>query len=438
MTFSALLLTVCTAAFCAPTPNHERAESLAPPNTLTAIEAASGWQLLFDGATSTGWRGFRQPAFPTRGWVIVDGELRHTKGGGGGDIVTTDQFGDFELSLEFRVTPGANSGIIYRASEKHGAPWMTGPEYQVLDDAASNMTPDHMHSVGSVYEMCSPAADKPTKPAGEWNHARIRIYDGVLQHFLNGREVVNARLDGREWQDKIRWSKFRGYAGFGMESVGHIALQDHGDEVHYRNIKVRDLKAPMPGEVVLFNGRDLTGWDAFVPELSNRQQSPASVWSVQDGVLVCRGTPAGYISTQKTYKNFVLKLEWRWNPITKKTGNSGVLVRQIGEDKVWPKSVEAQLMHGSAGDFWNIGEFTMKTDPARTSGRNTRKTLDAERPAGEWNTYEIIVYKGEVILRVNGIEVNRAWDVEEVAGKICLQSEGTEIQFRNIRLVELD
>jgi hypothetical protein len=109
----------------------------------------------------------------------------------------------------------------------------------------------------------------------------------------------------------------------------------------------------------------------------------------------------------------------------------------IGEDKVWPKSVEAQLQSGNAGDFWNIGEFKMVTDPARTNGRNTKKTHGAERPVGEWNEYEIIVNHGDVILFVNGEELNRASGVDEVAGFICLQSEGAEIHFRNIRLTPL-
>ena len=119
---------------------------------------------------------------------------------------------------------------------------------------------------------------------------------------------------------------------------------------------------------------------------------------------------------------------------------AGVLVRMVGDDKVWPKSVEAQLQSGSAGDFWNIDEFTMTVDKSRTNGRNTKKLATAspvERPLGEWNEYEIIVNQGDVILKVNGQELNRATDVEQVPGFICLQSEGAEIHFRNVRIVEL-
>jgi hypothetical protein len=162
------------------------------------------------------------------------------------------------------------------------------------------------------------------------------------------------------------------------------------------------------------------------------------VFSVKDGVMICKGNPIGYIRTEKDYKSFVLKLEWRWSPETKKTGNSGCLVRVQSPDKVWPKSVEAQLQHENAGDFWNIEEFQMKTEASRLNGRNTKKTHGAERPVGEWNEYEIIADGPNVILKVNGEELNRAWEVAESPGKIALQSEGCEIHFRNVRLSPLE
>lgn len=159
-----------------------------------------------------------------------------------------------------------------------------------------------------------------------------------------------------------------------------------------------------------------------------------SVWSVKDGILTCKGTPAGYIYTQKDYQDFVLELDWRWDPVTKKEGNSGVLFRKIGEHKVWPRSIEAQLMSKNAGDFWNIDKFVMTADPDRTNGRNTKKTEMAEYPVGEWNRYEIHCIGGDVTLIVNGKVVNKATGCEQVAGPICLQSEGTPIQFRDIRI----
>ncbi|MBI1902881.1 MAG: DUF1080 domain-containing protein [Planctomycetia bacterium] len=190
--------------------------------------------------------------------------------------------------------------------------------------------------------------------------------------------------------------------------------------------------------VDLFNGKNLEGW-VWVP------REPGSkiddVWSVKEGVLICKGKPPGYIRTEKDYTSYIITLEWRFDP-AKGAGNSGVLLRCIGEDKVWPKSIEAQLHSGNAGDFWNIDGFKMTVDPARTKGRRTIKLTgekeSAEKPLGEWNQYEITVDKGTIKLKVNGKLQNEATDVEVVAGKIALQSEGAEIQFRNVKLTPIE
>jgi hypothetical protein len=414
------------------------------PNTLTSAEKAAGWTLLFDGKTPSGWRSYKKDSFPSKGWKIENGTLIVQSKGGGGDIVSPQQYADFELELEFKTTPKANSGIMYRVAEKLDYPWMTGPEFQVLDDAGAELKGDHPHSAGALYDLAPPAPmrgseslpQKTLKPAGEFNHARIIVNNGRARHYLNGVKIVDIAIAGDDWTSRIAGSKFKEWPAFGLEPTGHIALQDHGDEVHFRNIKIRDLSKPMPGEVALFNGKDMAGWNAFVPEASNKHRDPISVWTVKDGVMICAGNPAGYIQTEKTYTNFVLSLEWRFNP-EKGPGNSGVLLRKTGEDKVWPRSIEAQLMSGSAGDFWNIGEFPMKVDADRTKGRNTKKLYANENALGQWNHYEIIVDKGDVTLKVNGEVLNTATNAEEIAGTIALQSEGAEIHFRNIRLAEI-
>jgi hypothetical protein len=214
-------------------------------------------------------------------------------------------------------------------------------------------------------------------------------------------------------------------------------VQDHGDtELSLRGVKIRDLGATRAGEKALWNGKDLAGWKAVVPEAEKAGIKPEAVWEVREGVLVCKGNPVGYIRTEGTYTNYVLRVQWRFDP-AKGAGNSGVLLRMVGEDKVWPKSVEAQLHSGNAGDFWNIDGFKMTVDASRTNGRNTKKTHGAERPLGEWNEYEIVVNHGDVVLYVNGEELNRATGVEEVPGHICLQSEGAEIHFREVWIREL-
>ncbi len=193
-------------------------------------------------------------------------------------------------------------------------------------------------------------------------------------------------------------------------------------------------QAAEPQPIKLFNGKNLDGWTGYHRDGAKVED----VWYVKDGVLICKGRPIGYLRTKKKYTNYILELEWRFNP-EKGPGNSGVLLRQIGPDKVWPKSVEAQLMHRNAGDFWNIDKFQMTVDPARTKGRRTVKMKPTnEKPLGQWNHYRIVVDGDRIELYVNGELQNVATNVAEVPGHICLQSEGAEIHFRNIVLTPLE
>ncbi|MBA4683921.1 MAG: DUF1080 domain-containing protein [Planctomycetes bacterium] len=403
------------------------------PNALTPSQSAAGWVSLFDGESPRGWRGYRKEAFPKQGWFVEDGWLRVIKAGGGGDIVTVDQFDDFILEMEWKAGKGANSGIMYLTNENNGAPYESAPEYQVLD--IDDLTSSDSTSAGGLYGLYSPM-NKKQNPTGEINHTRIVHCGGYVEHWLNGVRVLTAKIGSLDWNRRVANSKFNAWKDFGTVKKGHICLQDHNDsDLWYRSIKIREIPATerwrFTGEgELLFNGRNLDGWDAFL----NGSETKDQVWSVKDGILTCKGTPAGYIYTQKDYQDFVLELDWRWDPVTKKEGNSGVLFRKIGEHKVWPRSIEAQLMSKNAGDFWNIGEFVMTADPGRTNGRNTKKTEMAEYPVGEWNRYEIHCIGGTVTLIVNGKVVNQATDCEQVAGPICLQSEGTPIQFRDIRI----
>ncbi|WP_419191064.1 PVC-type heme-binding CxxCH protein [Saltatorellus ferox] len=184
-------------------------------------------------------------------------------------------------------------------------------------------------------------------------------------------------------------------------------------------------------EIVLFDG---TNMDAWTFHLTDDSKGFDDVWSVENGVLQCGGSPAGYLRTRETFTNYRLTLEWRFEP-TRGAGNSGVLLRQIGPDKVWPRSIEAQLQSGSAGDFWNIDEFPMQANPRRTEGRHTtRSAPSSEKPLGEWNRYDILVDGPRVELRVNGVLQNAADWCAEVAGHLCLQSEGSYIEFRDVKL----
>lgn len=429
---SVVIATACVAAGAVASSAAQTMPEEERRTMLTPAQVAAGWTLLFDGRSTEHWRGYRQDGFPPRGWEIDDGALHVLAGGGGGDILTKEQFTNFELALEWRVSPDANSGIMYRVRETETVPWQTGPEYQILDDAGHSAEATDRHSTGALYDLYRPTRDKKLNPAGAWNRTRIRLKDNVVTHWLNGVKVLAADLDSDDWKTRIADSKFRVYENFGKFESGHIGLQDHGNDVWFRNIRIRDLDAPMPNEVTLFNGTDLGGWTTFFGD----GRTSDNTFTVRNGVLVDTGQPIGYLRTIDDFTNYVLKLEWRFDPEIG-PGNSGVLLRMIGPDKVWPKSIEAQLHHANAGDFWNIDQFDMQVDPERTRGRNTKKTHDAEKPIGEWNEYEIIVDGGLVVVYVNGEKVNEAWEVAEVPGKICLQSEGAEIHFRNVRLAPI-
>jgi hypothetical protein len=186
--------------------------------------------------------------------------------------------------------------------------------------------------------------------------------------------------------------------------------------------------------VQLFNGKDLTGWTAISKDPNTKTED---VWSVVDGAIHCKGKPAGYLRTDADYTNFVLRFEWR----NLSKGNSGCLIRVQPPDKVWPKSIECQLQTGNAGDIWIIDQFPMTVDESRRNPKSPRNIIklepSSEKPLGEWNQYEITMDGQDLTLKVNGVVQNRATDVEEVPGKILFQSEGAQIEFRNVVLTPL-
>jgi hypothetical protein len=224
-----------------------KAQSQTPPppppssstaqNSLTDAERAAGWRLLFDGASTAGWREYGKQTI-SDGWKVQDGAL--TRVGAGGDIITNDEFGNFELSLEWKIEPGGNSGIFYRASEDSDEIYWNAPEMQGLDDAKHPDGQSPMTSAGAAYDLY-PAVPGHVHPGGEWNTARLVVNGNHVEHWLNGFKVTEYEIGSRDWDSKIAGSKFKPHPQFGKNAQGHIGLQDHGNVVAFRNIKIRVL-----------------------------------------------------------------------------------------------------------------------------------------------------------------------------------------------------
>jgi hexulose-6-phosphate isomerase len=206
-----------------------------------AAAAPGGWIALFDGSSTDAWRAYNEDAFPASSWKVEDGILKSIAGvKGARDMMTREKFKDFELELEYRLAPAGNSGIIYRVAELAKTPsWHTGPEMQLIDDVGhANVKP--LNSTGALYDLIAPLG-KTLKPAGEWNSAGLVVRGFHVEHWLNGKKVVEAELDSPQVRSLIAQSKFRDMARFGKEPEGHIVLQYHGDEVAFRNVRVRPV-----------------------------------------------------------------------------------------------------------------------------------------------------------------------------------------------------
>ena len=230
--------------------NLRIAEIAAPaPNTLSAAEQADGWKLLWDGKSNTGWRSARGEDFPKSGWSMKNGELIVNETGGGeaaagGDIITREKYSDFELVVDFKITPGANSGIkiFVDPTLNKAAGSSIGPEFQILDDEKhpdAKLGRNGNRTIGSLYDLIPAPADKKVAPVGEWNRARIRSAGNKVTYWLNGVKTVEFERGSKAWRDVVATSKFKPIAGFGEAKEGHILLQDHGNQVHFRNIKIK-------------------------------------------------------------------------------------------------------------------------------------------------------------------------------------------------------
>ena len=247
---------VFTLALSSCTPQKESATTDASgtkasniPNSLTPEQTAEGWQLLFDGETLEGWKRFNHdtigPLWSVQeGAILCDGEgLGEGSGEMGGSLITTREFENFDLILDYKLSPGGNSGILYHVVEdpKYKYDYETGPEFQLLDDGGWKGDLKEEQKAGSNYDMFAASSSKKVNPSGEWNTARIVYYDGHVEHWLNGEKVVEFDENSEEFKSRYNNSKWKDYPDWNKSKKGAIALQDHGAPVYFRNIRIKEL-----------------------------------------------------------------------------------------------------------------------------------------------------------------------------------------------------
>jgi len=202
-----------------------------------AAPQQSGWVNLFDGKTIAHWRGYKETGVPP-GWKVQDGAI--TRVAEGADLVSREQYADFEFEFEWKVPPGGNSGVMFRVTEALEATYHSGPEYQLLDNALHSDGKNPLTSAASSHSIAAPNHDM-TKPVGQWNQSRLLVKGPHVEHWLNGEKIVEYELWNHDWKQRVQASKFKDMPRYGLMPTGHIALQDHGDWVAFRNIRIRRL-----------------------------------------------------------------------------------------------------------------------------------------------------------------------------------------------------
>lgn len=389
---------------------------------LSEQEIADGWMLLFDGQTTHGWRSFKEDGM-NEGWVVEDGNLVGLGKGGdlGGDIITVGQFEDFELSIDWTISEGGNSGILFNVLEgDHSAVYVTGPEYQLIDDVGYPDELQEWQKTGANYAMHN-AGNKTLKPVGEFNNSKIRVENGHVIHWLNGAKVLEYDLWTDEWKEKVQQSKWKDYPAYGLAKKGHISLQDHGSVIKFRNIKIKELtKKGKP----LFDGESLDGWRIHGSEK----------WYVDRSELICESGPEmkyGYLATNESFKDFILRLKFKQEA----DGNSGVFFRStLDGTKISGWQVEvAPPGNDSGGIYESYGRGWLWQIPEEKE--NILKP-------GEWNDLVIKVVGDRVLVWLNNELMTDLTDevIGDAEGVVALQIHdggGIKVRWKEIYIKEL-
>jgi hypothetical protein len=396
-------------------------------NKLTSDEVAQGWELLFNGKNMDNWRLYNSEGTGTwhieKGCLAADG----TGSDSSGYIITRKEYASFDLAFDWKIAPGGNSGVIYHVveSERFPTPYLTGPEYQLIDDEGYPDPLEEWQKAGADYAMYLPdPAKKKLNPAGEWNNSRILFDNGHVEYWLNGEKIIEFEAWTPEWFELKNAGKWAHAPEYGLASSGHLCLQDHGYRVWFRNLKIKELPKKESKPVSLFNGTDLTGWTVYGTEK----------WYVEDSLLVCESGPEkkyGYLATDKYYKDFDLSADFRQIS----DGNSGIFFRSVVDGtrvSGWQVEVAPQG-HDTGGIYESYGRGWLVQIPDEKE--------NILRP-GEWNTMRIKVVGPEVTTWLNGIEMVQLTDsiIGKAHGRIALQIHdggGIKVQWKNLVIQSL-
>lgn len=403
-------------------------------NKLTQKEIAEGWELLFDGKTMNGWKDYNGTTL-TEPWHAVDGCIKAKGSGsdGNGYIVTDKEFDNFILDWDWKLTPGGNSGMLYHVVENpyFKVPYVTGPEYQLIDVEGweKKRAPKKLaewQKIGVDYAMHLPNPDSLfVNPQGEWNNSRIVFDNGHVEHWLNGKKILEFEAWTDDWYARKNSGKWSHAPEYGLARTGVICLQDHGDPASFRNIKIKRLPKKNSKPESLFNGKDLKGWTNYGTEK----------WYVKDGLLVCESGPDkqyGYFATNDYFKDFDLTLKFRQLA----NGNSGVFFRSFIEPPVkvhgWQCEV-APKGQDTGGIYESYGRGWLQKIP------DEKENILKE---GEWNTMRIRVVGDHVQTWLNGQPMVDFRDekIGNAQGRIALQIHdggGIKVEWKDIVIKRL-
>lgn len=398
-------------------------------NKLSTSEQKEGWKLLFDGKTLSGWRDYLGE--DVKGpWKVEDGCLV-SKGEGSdstGYLISTDEYANFILTFDWKISKLGNSGFFYHVVERpqFKVPYVTGPEYQIIDDLGKGSSLVDWQSLGADYAMHAPDKNKKhVKEAGEWNSSKIVFDNGHVEYWLNGEKTVEFEAWTNDWFARKVGGKNLNAPEYGLARSGNFALQDHGSQAWYKNIKIKELPKK-PKTEVLFNGKDLTGWERVGTEL----------WYVENGEMICKSGPdkaEGYLETKKYYDDFDLTLDFK----QVSDGNSGVFFRSFIKKATdisgWQVEIAPLGMH--TGGIYESDHGRGWIAPLPADKENVLKK-------GEWNTMRILAIGNKVTTWLNGVKMVELNDAKVGRGKgrILLQvhnEDVPEIHWRNIKIREL-